>query len=73
MVLRAKQQKRQPAPLPLTGFIRLPTVLAVYPGSKSKLYADIKLGKFPPPTKLSERISAWNVEVLRDFLASAGG
>ena len=58
--------------LPQTGFARLPAVLAVYPVSKSKLYDDIKHGKFPPPIKLSERISAWKVETLREFLEAAG-
>lgn len=58
--------------LPTTGYVRLPQVLAVYPVSKSKLYDDIKRGKFPAPVKLSERISAWKVETLQDFLATAG-
>jgi prophage regulatory protein len=58
--------------LPQTGFVRLPQVLAVYPVSKSKLYADIKAGKFPSPVKLSERVSAWKVETLRAFLEAAG-
>lgn len=57
--------------LPQVGFVRLPAVLAVYPISKSKLYADIKAGKFPAPTKLSERVAAWNVETLRAFLEAA--
>lgn len=58
--------------LPETGYVRLPSVLAVYPVSKSKLYSDIKEGKFPPPVKLSERVSAWRVETLREFLESVG-
>lgn len=58
--------------LPQIGFVRLPTVLQVYPISKSKLYADIKAGKFPAPLKLSERVSAWDVVTLRKFLESKG-
>lgn len=58
--------------LPETGYVRLPSVLAVYPVSKSKLYSDIKEGKFPPPVKLSERISAWDVGTLRRHLESIG-
>lgn len=58
--------------LPETGFVRLPAVLAVYPVSKSKLYDDIKVGRFPAPVKLSERVSAWRVEALRAFLEAAG-
>ena len=58
--------------LPSTGFVRLPQVLAVYPVSRSKLYADIKAGKFPAPLKLSERVSAWKVETLLTFLEAVG-
>jgi len=58
--------------LPETGYVRLPSVLAVYPVSRSKLYCDIKKGKFPPPVKLSERISAWDVKTLRKHLESIG-
>jgi predicted DNA-binding transcriptional regulator AlpA len=58
--------------LPDTGYVRLPAVLSVYPVSKSKLYADIKNGKFPAPVKLSERISAWDVKTLRAFLEAIG-
>jgi len=60
------------SPLPSTGYVRLPQVLAVYPVSRSKLYSDIKIGKFPAPTKLSERISAWKVETLLSFLSQQG-
>ena len=56
--------------LPSIGFVRLPTILSVYPISKSKLYEDIKKGLFPAPIKKSKRISLWNVETLREFFAS---
>jgi prophage regulatory protein len=40
--------------------LRLPEVLAVRGGtSKSKLYADIRAGRFPKPVKLGPRVSAW--------------
>lgn len=48
--------------LPETGFVRLPSVLAVFPISKSSLYAGIQKGIYPAPIKLSERTSAWKVE-----------
>ena len=52
-------------PFPSTGFARLPQVLEVYPVSKSKLYAEIRAGRFPASEKLSERISAWRVDLIR--------
>jgi predicted DNA-binding transcriptional regulator AlpA len=51
--------------LPETGFVRLPVVLAVFPVSKSSLYAGIQKGIYPAPVKLSERTSAWKVEDIR--------
>jgi predicted DNA-binding transcriptional regulator AlpA len=62
----------QSATLPQTGYVRLPAVLAVYPVSKSTLWQRVKQGRFPAPVKLSERVTAWKVETLREFLASAG-
>ena len=54
--------------LPETGFIRLPTVLTVFPVSKTTLWEMIKNGTFPKPVKLGPRISAWPVEAIRNFL-----
>lgn len=58
--------------LPETGFIRLPTVLAVFPISKSSLYEGIKKGIYPAPVKLSERTAAWRVEDIRILIEQAG-
>jgi len=58
--------------LPEAGFIRLPTVLAVFPVSKTTLWEMIKKGTFPKPVKLGPRISAWPVEAIRAFLEAVG-
>ena len=63
---------QQISTLPQTGFIRLPQVLQLYPVSKSTLWLRVKEGRFPAPVKLSERVTAWKVETLREFLAAAG-
>jgi len=39
--------------------IRLPEVLRRIGISRSKLYADIKLGNFPPPISLGARAIGW--------------
>lgn len=54
--------------LPETGFIRLPTLLSVFPISKSALYDGIRKGKYPAPVKLSERTAAWRVEDIRALI-----
>ena len=40
------------------------------PFCKTTLYALINQGKFPPPVKLTERISAWDVDSVNEWLES---
>ncbi|WP_374358149.1 helix-turn-helix transcriptional regulator [Pseudoduganella danionis] len=55
----------------LTGVtvLRLPAVKSRVSFSKSKIYADIAAGKFPPPIKLG-RVSGWIESEIEDFLAA---
>lgn len=57
-------------PLPQTGFLRLPQVLALIPVSRSTWWAWVKVGKAPAGTKLSTRITAWKAEEIRALIAS---
>ena len=45
--------------LPITGFVRLKTVLKFFPVSKSTWWRGVKDGSFPQPVKLTERTTAW--------------
>lgn len=45
--------------LPITGFVRLKTVLKFFPVSKSTWWRGVKDGTFPQPVKLTERTTAW--------------
>lgn len=56
--------------LPITGFIRLPDVLKVFPVSKSTWYSGMQTGAYPKPVKLGAKISAWRVEDIRTLIAS---
>jgi predicted DNA-binding transcriptional regulator AlpA len=56
--------------LPKTGYVRLSTILKIYPVSASTWWAGVKEGRFPAGLKLSERITVWRVEDIRDLLAS---
>jgi predicted DNA-binding transcriptional regulator AlpA len=62
--------QRASASLPQTGFVRLPTVLKLYPVSRAKWWADWAEGKVPRGVLLSRRIRAWSVEEIRSFLES---
>jgi prophage regulatory protein len=57
--------------LPLTGFVRLPSILAPQgpiPVSKSSWWQGIKDGRYPKPVKLGPRITAWRVEDIRTLI-----
>jgi prophage regulatory protein len=61
-----------PAPnpkLPDTGFLRQPQVLAFVPISKSTLWRRVQARTFPEPVKLSERVTVWRVEDIRQWIA----
>jgi len=64
---QSKPTRRIPA-LPDTGFVREPTVLHVYPVSRSTWWQGVKSGKYPRPVKLSERVTAWRAEDIRNLL-----
>jgi len=54
--------------LPVTGFVRLPQILAVYPVSKSTWWNGVKDGRFPAAVKLGPRTTAWRVEDIRKLI-----
>lgn len=65
-------------PLPETGYVRLsqiignpkanPPIPAIIPVSKSTWWAGVKAGRFPQPTKLGPRTTAWQVEKIRKLV-----
>jgi prophage regulatory protein len=60
--------------LPVTGFVRLPDILAPngpIPVSKSTWWQGIKDGRYPKPVKLGPRITAWRVEDIRTLISEA--
>lgn len=54
--------------LPETGYVRLPTILKVFPIGKSTWWAGVKDGRFPKPVKLGARTTAWRVDDIRHLL-----
>jgi predicted DNA-binding transcriptional regulator AlpA len=65
--------------LPETGYLRLVDVIgdrargipALIPVSKTTWWNGCRTGKFPKPIKLGPRTTAWRVEDVRFFIASA--
>lgn len=54
--------------LPETGFLRLSSVLKVFPVSKSTWWAGVKAGRFPKPIKLTKRTTAWKAQDIRELI-----
>ena len=53
---------------PLTGFVRLSSILAPngpIPVSKSTWWQGVKDGRFPKPQKLGPRTTVWKAEDIR--------
>lgn len=58
-----------PREIPATGYVRLETVLSVFPVGRSTWWKGIKDGRFPAAVKLGPRVTAWRVEDIRALLA----
>ena len=48
---------------------RRPDIPAPLPFSAPTLWRKVKAGTFPAPTKLSDRVTGWNVGAVRSWLA----
>jgi len=61
--------------LPKEGYVRLKQILAPrgpVPCSPATWWAGVKSGRFPQPTKFfGQRITAWNVDDIRELLRQA--
>lgn len=58
---------------PSSGFIRLPVLMRLLSVSAPTIWRGVKQGKIPSPVKLTERVTAWNVGVVRAHLAAKAG
>ncbi|QNP60059.1 AlpA family phage regulatory protein [Paenacidovorax monticola] len=57
----------------LTGFLRMPQVLALVPVSRSTLWRHVASGAFPAPVKLFFGVTAWRVDDVRHWIEAQGG
>jgi len=54
-------------------YVRERQILAMLPFSKSTLWRKVKEGSFPKPVKLSERVTAWRVDEINDWMVAQNG
>ena len=58
--------------LPETGFVRLPTILTIFPVSKSTWWAGVKAKIYPQPVKLGAKVTAWRVDDIKALIVEKG-
>jgi len=63
----------KPIPLPMEGFVRLVTILAVLQISKSSFLNGVKDGRYPPGRLLSPRTRVWHVDEVRSMIDAIKG
>ena len=70
---RPLKNVRRPVALPEDddAYVRLSTVLSVYPVGESTWHRGVADGRYPKPVKLSARVSAYKVGQIRQLLAAA--
>lgn len=56
-----------------SGFLREKHVRKLIPVAHSTLWAWVRLGRFPAPIKLSDRITVWRSEDVENFISMNGG
>jgi prophage regulatory protein len=61
-----------PPALPSMGFLRQAQLLKFIPISKSTLWRRVQARVFPAPVKLSERVTVWRVEDIRQWIDAQG-
>ena len=53
-------------------FLRLPQVLVRVPISRSTLWRRVNDGTFPPPSKLSARVTVWRSQDIEGWMQEQG-
>ena len=60
-----------PGGLQETGYVRQAQLIPdIIPFSSATLWREVKAGSFPVPVKLSQRVTAWRVEDIREWVRS---
>jgi prophage regulatory protein len=60
-------------PLPEKGFVRLPSILAVYPISRASWWNGVKSGIYPAAIKLGPGTTVWRAEDIWELLRKTEG
>ena len=56
--------------LPNSGFVRLPSLVAILACSRATIWRRVREAKLPAPKKLGPRVVAWNVGEVRTAISA---
>lgn len=59
--------------LPDEGYLRLTSILKIFPVGKSTWWAGVKSGRFPKPVKLGANTTAWRARDIRMLIQKCDG
>ena len=52
----------------LTGFLRLPQIMDLFPIGKTTIYSLIRRGKFPRQIKISPKLAVWDKVEVEEYI-----
>lgn len=64
------EEKNEGGALRSGAFLRQSQVLQFVPISPATLWRRVKAGEFPKPVKLGPRVTAWEADAVREWLAA---
>lgn len=64
----AKNSIREDHELHQQGLLRIKQVLRYVPVSRSNWWAGVRIGRYPKPLKLSERVTVWRAADIRQLV-----
>lgn len=56
--------------IPESGFLRIQTILQIFPIGKSTWWAGCRTGRFPKPIKIGKRTTVWKAEDIKSLVES---
>jgi len=71
-IIGTKAMQTETLQFPSTGFMRIKQVLQFVPTSRTTLWRWVKEGKFPTPLRLSEAMTVWKAEDVKNWIDQQG-
>lgn len=67
------QKKTGKKVIPEVGFMKLSTILKIFPVSRAEWYEGVKKGDYPKPVHLNKNTQAWKAQDIRELITKYEG